>query len=48
MKYYGGRAPLVRLGCIVPNCCQNLSSKGGESMQNIPGVVGGIVKMGEN
>ena len=32
----------------MPNCCQNLSFKGGESGQNIPRVVGGITKKGES
>ena len=30
------------------DCCQNLSSKGGESEQNIPGVIGGIVMRGND
>ena len=42
MKCREARAPLVSLGCMVPNRCQNLSSKGGKSELNIPRVVGGI------
>ena len=48
-KCRGGRALLVHLGCMVPDCCQNLSSKGGELEQNIPKVVevvGGIARRG--
>ena len=30
----------------MPDRCQNLSSKGGESEQNIPGVIGGIARRG--
>ena len=41
-----GRAPLVRLGCTVPDRCKNLSSKGGESEQSIPKVFGGIARRG--
>ena len=37
----GGYAPLVHLKCTVPDRFQNLSSKGGELEQNIPGVVEG-------
>ena len=44
MKCRRGYAPLVHLGCIVPDHFQNLNSKGGESEQNIPGVVRGIAK----
>ena len=48
MKYHGGRASLVCLGCTVPDRCQNLSSKSGESKQDIPGVVGGIARRGRS
>ena len=41
-----GRAPLVSLGCLVPDYYQKLSSNGGESEQNILRVVGGIARRG--
>ena len=42
VKCRGGRALLDYLGYEVLNRCQNLSSKGGESEQDIPRVVRGI------
>ena len=48
MKCYGGHALLVCLGCIVSDRCQNLNSKGGDSEQNIPGVVEGITRKGKS
>ena len=38
---------MVHLGCTVPDRCQNLNSKGGESEKNIPGFVGRIARKGE-
>ena len=37
---------MVRLGCTVPDHCQNLNFKSGESEQNIPRVVGRITRRG--
>ena len=39
---------MVRLGYTVLDLFQNLSSKGGESEQNIPRVVGGITRRDGN
>ena len=47
VKCRGGRAPLVCLGCVVLDHCQNLSSKGGELEQDIAGVVGRIARRRE-
>ena len=41
VKYSGGHAPLVRLGCTVPDRYKNLNSKDRESEQDIPRVVRG-------
>ena len=46
LKYNGGCALLVRYACVVPDHCQNLSTRGGKSGQNIPRVIGGIAKRG--
>ena len=43
-----GPYPLVHLECMVPDRCQNLSSKGGELEQDIPGVVGWIARWGKD
>ena len=47
MKYRRGRASLVCLGCMVLDHCQKLNFNGGESEQDIPGVIGGIARRGE-
>ena len=39
---------MVCSGCMVPNCYQNLSSKGGELKKNIPEVVGRIARWGRD